>query len=60
MEPEAPSPPIDAAQRPKGASRVEKEWRCVVQADEGQETLTPEEFAERYGWENDPGKVSMG
>ena len=27
--------------------------------DKGQDTLTPEEFGEKYGWENNPGKVSM-
>ncbi len=31
----------------------------VVQTDQGQETLTPEEFSKRYGWKNDPGRVRL-
>ncbi len=42
-----------------GSPGVEKELVYVVQTDEGQETLTPEEFANKYGWKNDPAKVSM-
>jgi WD40 repeat protein/serine/threonine protein kinase len=29
----------------------------VVQTEAGQETLSPEEFSRRYGWQNDPSKV---
>ena len=36
---------------------AEKEIVYVVQTDQGQETLTPEEFSKRYGWKNDPSKV---
>ena len=32
----------------------------VVQTDRGQETLTPEQFAEQYGWKNDPQQVTLG
>jgi WD40 repeat protein len=29
----------------------------VVQTDQGQETLRPAEFTQKYGWQNDPGRV---
>lgn len=35
----------------------ENELVYVVQTDAGQDTLTPAEFEERYGWQNDAGKV---
>jgi hypothetical protein len=38
---------------------VQKEFVYVVQTDTGQETLTPEEFSNRYGWKNDPEKVRL-
>jgi WD40 repeat protein len=41
----------------RGSTRVEQNLVYVVQTDSSQETLTPEEFAERYGWKNDPSKV---
>ena len=31
----------------------------VVQTDQGQQTLTPEEFADRYDWKNDPEKARL-
>jgi WD40 repeat protein len=31
----------------------------VVQTASGQETLTPQQFASRYGWQNDPAKVRL-
>jgi hypothetical protein len=31
----------------------------VVQTDQGQETLSPEEFAQKYGWQNDADKVRL-
>ena len=31
----------------------------IVQTDQGQETLTPEEFAKKYGWKNDPERVRL-
>jgi len=43
----------------QGAPRVrlEEEFVYVVQTDEGQATLTPDEFERQYGWKNDPAKV---
>jgi WD40 repeat protein len=38
---------------------AEKELVYVVQTEKGQETLTPEEFSKRYGWKNDPEKVTL-
>jgi hypothetical protein len=31
----------------------------VVETEQGQETLTPEEFARRFGCKNDPGKAQL-
>ncbi len=42
-----------------GSPGVEKELVYVVQTDEGQETLSPAEFEQKYGWKNDPARVSM-
>ena len=39
--------------------KVEDELVYVVQAEQGQETLTPREFAERFGWKNDPEKARL-
>jgi WD40 repeat protein len=36
---------------------VERDLVYVVQTDQGQETLTPEEFARKYHWKNDPNQV---
>jgi WD40 repeat protein len=33
---------------------LERELLYVVQTDQGQETLTPAVFQERYGWKNEP------
>jgi WD40 repeat protein len=38
----------------RGSPRVERELVYVVQTDQGQETLSPEEFSKKYGWKNDP------
>ena len=35
---------------------VEAELVYVVQTEQGQQTLTPPEFAAKYGWKNDPEK----
>jgi WD40 repeat protein len=43
-----------------GSPGVEREFVYVVQTDSGQETLTPEEFARKYGWKNDPSKLRAG
>jgi hypothetical protein len=31
----------------------------VLTDDDRQETLTPQEFAEQYGWQNDPERVQL-
>ena len=31
----------------------------VIETDSGQEMLTPAEFAERFGWHNDPDRVGV-
>jgi hypothetical protein len=37
---------------------VEREFVYVVLTDSGEQvTLTPEEFAKKYAWKNDPSKV---
>jgi WD40 repeat protein len=41
----------------RGSPRVERELVYVVQTDQGQETLSPEEFEKKYGWKNDPEQV---
>jgi hypothetical protein len=43
----------------RGTPRIEREFVYVVQTDHGQATLTPEEFAKRYGWQNDPARVQL-
>ncbi len=40
-----------------GAPGIERELVHVVQTESGQETITPQQFAERFGWENDPERV---
>lgn len=40
-----------------GSPGVEKELVYVVQTEEGQRTLTAQEFSAKYGWKNDPRKV---
>ena len=42
----------------RGSCGIESEIVYVVQTDKGQETLTPEEFAKRYNWKNDPTRAS--
>ena len=44
----------------RGSPGVQKELVYVVQTDAGQETLTPAEFARKYGWKNDPKRVRPG
>ena len=44
----------------RGSARVEREIRMVVQRRDGSsETLTPAEFAQKYGFQNDPAKVRL-
>lgn len=38
---------------------VKDKFVYIVQTARGQQTLTPQEFANRYGWRNDPGKVQL-
>lgn len=38
---------------------AEGELRHVVQTEEGQQTLTPEEFAKKFDWKNEPEKVRL-
>ena len=40
-----------------GSPGLEKELVYVVQTAHGQETLTPEEFAKKYGWTNESSKL---
>jgi WD40 repeat protein len=42
----------------RGAPGLEKELVYVVQTERGQETLAPEAFAKKYGWQNDPSKAT--
>lgn len=51
--------PLSADGHYRGTPRVERELVFVVQTDQGQETLTPEEFATKYGWKNDPERVRL-
>jgi hypothetical protein len=44
---------------PDGSPGVEKEFVYVVQTENGQETLTPEEFSKKYGWKNDAKTLSL-
>ena len=41
----------------RGTPGVEDEFVYVVQTEKSQETLTPQEFATRYGWKNDAESV---
>ena len=42
-----------------GSARIEREIVYVVETDAGQEMLTPDEFASKYGWKNDPTRVAL-
>lgn len=39
--------------------RVDQTLVYVAQTGAGQETLTPEQFAAKYGWKNDPERVRL-
>ena len=44
----------------RGSLKIERDLRYVPQlADGSQVTLTPAEFAQRFGWKNDPEKVRL-
>jgi WD40 repeat protein len=40
-----------------GSTSLEGQLVIVAQTEAGQETLTPAEFAAKYGWKNDPSRV---
>ena len=42
-----------------GSPDVKQEFVYVVHTDAGQDTLAPAEFAQKYGWKNDPSKVTL-
>jgi WD40 repeat protein len=50
---------ISAEGHYRGTPGVERELGYVVQTDKGQEMLTPDEFARRFGWKNDPERVKL-
>jgi hypothetical protein len=41
----------------RGSEGIEAEIVYVVRTEQAQEMLTPEEFARKYGWKNDPARV---
>jgi hypothetical protein len=44
----------------KGSEGISDKLIYIVQTDDGvQHTLTPAEFANQYGWKNDPKKVQL-
>jgi WD40 repeat protein/serine/threonine protein kinase len=43
----------------RGTPALERQLLHVVQTDQGQRTLTPEEFAREYGWKNDSRRVRL-
>jgi WD40 repeat protein len=43
----------------RGPPVLEQELVYVVVTDDGQETLTPEEFRQKYGWQNDPSRAKL-
>jgi len=50
---------VDPAGHWRGSSGAEKEFVFLVQTEDGEQlTLTVAEFADKYGWTNDPSKVS--
>ncbi|HVA51324.1 MAG TPA: WD40 repeat domain-containing protein [Pirellulales bacterium] len=42
-----------------GTPWAEEDLVYVVQTADGQELLSPKEFAAKYGWKNDPSKVKL-
>ncbi|KPK42397.1 MAG: hypothetical protein AMJ65_07675 [Phycisphaerae bacterium SG8_4] len=43
----------------RGPSGIEEHLTYVIQTDGGQELLTPKEYANRYGWVNEPWQVGL-
>jgi hypothetical protein len=40
-------------------NEVSRQIVTVVETAQGQETLSPAEFAKKYGWQNDPAQVRL-
>ena len=52
---------IGSAGHWRGSAGAEKSLVIQVLGDDGRQlTLTPAEFAKKYGWKNDPSKVTLG
>jgi len=51
---------VDARGHFRASPRVDEELVYVVETVNGQETLSPAEFEDRYGWKNDPAQVGLG
>jgi WD40 repeat protein len=43
----------------RGSPAIEREIVYVVQTETGQDTLTPADFAKKYGWKNEPERVQL-
>jgi len=44
----------------RASPRTDEQLVYVVETDAGQETLSPQEFADKYGWRNDPTVLGIG
>ncbi len=44
----------------RGSPEIEQELVYVVQTAQSQDTLTPKQFTDKYGWRNDPQQVRSG
>jgi WD40 repeat protein len=42
-----------------GPPALEEELVYVIETERGQETLSPNEFRQRFGWKNDPGRAQL-
>jgi WD40 repeat protein len=42
-----------------GPPAIREELVYVVETEHGQETLSPDEFAKRFGWKNDPARAQL-
>jgi hypothetical protein len=43
----------------RGSPEIERELVYIVETDQGQEMLSPEAFAAKYGWKEDPDRVKL-
>jgi WD40 repeat protein/serine/threonine protein kinase len=43
----------------RGSPNVEQELVYIVETDAGQQLFTPDEFAKKYDWRNDPARVRL-